>query len=367
MATSRYGEGSITYDAAKGLYVGRVELGVDAAGRRARGKVKAKTKVALRAKMRELHAARDTGVPVADGRTTTGAWLRTWLTDVLPRTVQPGTVTNYTNVVDAYVVPYVGDVPLVKLTPEHVERMMTALEAKGLSARTVALSRTVLRRALQVAVRRGRLVRNVAALTDAPPRASVKVDDALDASGASAVLTAASGDRLEALAVLVLAVGLREGEALSLRWADVNLDTGTLSVTASKTPAGARTIALPPIATDALRAHRGRLAAEQLAASDWDDHGLVFPSTRGTRMDRRRVLRWWHELTVRAGVGRRRFHASRHTAATLMLNAGVPLEVVSATLGHAGLAITADVYAKVRPQLQRRAADAMETVLGGGR
>jgi len=76
------------------------------------------------------------------------------------------------------------------------------------------------------------------------------------------------------------------------------------------------------------------------------------------------VLRWWHDLTMRAGVGRRRFHASRHTAATLMLNAGVPLEVVSETLGHAGLAITKDVYAKVRPQLQQQAADVMQTLLG---
>jgi integrase len=76
------------------------------------------------------------------------------------------------------------------------------------------------------------------------------------------------------------------------------------------------------------------------------------------------VLRWWHDLTIAAGVGRRRFHASRHTAATLMLNNGVPLEVVSATLGHAGLAITADIYAKVRADLQRTAADVMQRVLG---
>ncbi len=104
-----------------------------------------------------------------------------------------------------------------------------------------------------------------------------------------------------------------------------------------------------------------------MAAWRWDNPGLVFATTVGTRYDRRNILRWWHQLTINAGVGRRRFHASRHTAGTLMLNAGVPLEVVSATLGHAGLAITADVYAAVLPDLQRGAATAMQQVLGGAR
>jgi hypothetical protein len=203
-------------------------------------------------------------------------------------------------------------------------------------------------------------------MVDPPRRTGVKLDDALDAEEASAVLAAAKGDRLEALAVLVLAVGVRQGEALASRWDEIDLDAGTLRVTKAKTDAGVRTVALPAFVVSALRSHRRRQAEARVAAFEWDDTGLVFPSTIGTRIDRRNILRWWHDLTIRAGVGRRRFHASRHTTATLMLNNGVPLEVVSATLGHAGLAITADVYAKVRPQLQRQAADAMEQVLGAG-
>ncbi len=93
------------------------------------------------------------------------------------------------------------------------------------------------------------------------------------------------------------------------------------------------------------------------------DPQLVFATPIGTRYHGKNAWDWWNRLTVRAGVGRRRFHATRHTAATLMLNAGVRLEVVSETLGHSGFAITKDIYAKVRPELQRTAADAMEQLL----
>jgi integrase len=236
----------------------------------------------------------------------------------------------------------------------------------GLSPRTIAYTRAVLRLALTTAEARGRVARNVVPLTRAPKRSAAKLDDALDAGEAAKVLRAARGDRLEALAVLVLAVGMRQGEALRLRWADVDLDEGTLTVRKAKTASGVRTIALPPFVVAALDRHRRRQRRERMAAKVWGDDDLVFASSVGTVLDPRNVLRWWHGLTRRAGVGRRRFHASRHTAATLMLNNGVPLEVVSATLGHAGLAITADVYAKVRPELQRKAADAMENLLGGG-
>ncbi len=361
---ARYGEGAIHYDETKRLWVGRVELGlVD--GARRRKTVKAKTKTALLAKMRAVHTAKDQGLPVVNAATAVAEWLTFWSAEVLPGTVAPSTETNYANILNYYVIPAIGNVRLATLGPEHVQTMMRGLERRGLSPRTVGIARSVLRRALGDAERWGKVSRNAAALVRAPKKSDSKLDDALDADGATAVLQAAAGDRLEALAVLVLAVGLRQGEALGLTWADVDLDASTVTVVKAKTDAGVRTVALPAFVVAALKAHRARQSAERLAAPYWEDHGLVFPSSIGTRIDARNLLRWWHEVTIRAGVGRHRFHASRHTAATLMLNNGVPLEVVSATLGHAGLAITADIYAKVRPAMQRKAADVMEGVLGG--
>jgi integrase len=286
-------------------------------------------------------------------------WLEAWLENSLPRQVKPSTVRNYSDICASYIIPAVGRVPMAQLAPRHVEAMMGKLERNGASPRTVALARTVLRRALGDALRWGDVKINAAALVRAPREQAPRLEDALSAAEAKKVLRTARGDRLEALAVLVLTMGLRQGEALSLRWRDVDLKARTVTICEAKTDAGIRTIALPAVVTEALRRHR--------VSSPWSAEGdFVFTTTKGTKIDRRNALRWWHELTERAGVGRRRFHASRHTAATLMLNNGVPLEVVSKTLGHAGLAITSDIYAKVGPELQRQAADVMENVLGGG-
>jgi integrase len=164
------------------------------------------------------------------------------------------------------------------------------------------------------------------------------------------------------------------GEALALCWDGVDLDAGTLTVAGTlkrrkggglyvdtpKTADGVRTLPLVAGTLEALRGHRKRQTAERLAARQWVDSGYVFTDTIGGPLDGRNVLRWWHGITETAGVGRRRFHASRHTAATLLLDRGAALEVVSAVLGHAGLAVTADVYAKVTMESKRRALTLLE-------
>lgn len=373
---SRYGQGSIHYDHAKGLWVGAVELEPGPDGRRRRKFVRVKAGPGRRPpkelidKLRAVQTARDSGAPIVDELATVGGWLRHWAGEVVPTLdIAEGTADDYRWLTAKYLIPRLGRVRLAKLTVEHVEKMMAAMRADGLSPRTIAYTRAVLRLALTDAERRGRIPRNVVALTRAPKKSAAKLDDALTVDEAATVLQAASGDRLEALAVLVLAVGLRPGEAYRLRWPDLdfdNPDTATLTVNESKTAAGVRTIALPEFVATALRHHRRRQRDERMAAPVWGDPELVFTSTVGTRLDDRNALRWWHNLCEQAGIPRRRFYCTRHTAATLMLNNGVPLEVVSATLGHAGLAITADVYAKVRPELQRKAADTMESVLGAG-
>lgn len=353
----RYGTGSTYEDKARGRWVAQVV--VDGHRRR----VYATTRPLAEKEARRLLSEADRGAPVAPAGTT-GEWLQTWLDDILPGKVAASTEAQYRQAVKDWVSPYVGRVPLTKLGPEHVLRMMRDLEAKGLSPTTVGMARKVLRRALREAERFGKVSRNVAGLVDPPREAGApKLDDTMTAEEAARVLDAARGDRLEGLAALVLAVGVRLGEAMGLRWSDLDLDGARVIVHGTKSEASDRVVALPTFVVQAFRRQRKLQIEERLASDVWADPDLVFASTVGTGLDRWRVRDWWNGLCDRAGVSRRRFHSSRHTAATLMLNKGVPLAVVSKTLGHAGLAITADVYAKVRPELQRTAADAMDELL----
>jgi integrase len=362
MPASRYGEGSVYQDRKRDLWVGQILFGTQ------RRRVTARRKADMLVKLRALQAEKDNGL-VHDGGTT-GAWMKYWL-EQIRRRVEPSTHADYTRWNRVYVEPHVGTVPLRDLSEEDVEAMMTALEAQGLSAKTVRVARSLLIQALDLAVRRDKVRKNVAKLTMPPRQTKAKIADRLDARQAQAVLKTLWGDRNYALAVLALSLGIRPGELYGLRWSAVKLKESKLSIRSTlkrnaegwylkgpKTDAGRRTLLLPGFVVEALADHQAAQKAERLYQRD----GFVFCDGDGEPLDQRDVLAWWHDATVRAGVGRRRFYCSRHTAATLMLNNGVSLEVVCKILGHAGYAITSDVYAEVGEDLQRDAAGIIEDI-----
>ena len=337
-----------------------------------------KTRQQVAQKLRSLQRTIDDGLPVIDERQTVEHYLNWWLAEVLPGSVKDSTADGYRWILERYVVPSIGRVRLAQLAPAQVQSMLRELEKRGLSVATRRQVRAILRRALGHAERWELVHRNAAALVEAPRKEGAHISDALNLDEAKALLAAARGSHLEALITVALAIGLRKGEALALRWDDVDLDASMLTVTGTlkrrvgvglfvdtpKTERGRRTIPLPQAVVASLRQHRARQSEMRLSAGPlWDDRGFVFTTPLGTPLDPRNITREFHAITVAAGLGRRRFHALRHSAATLMLSLGVPLEVISATLGHAGYAITADVYAQVRKELQRSAADALDRAL----
>lgn len=196
---------------------------------------------------------------------------------------------------------------------------------------------------------------------------------------AKALLGAARGDRLEALYVTMLSLGLRRGEALGLAWEDVDLDKGILRVRQAvkleggrlvigevKTAGSRRSLNLPGRLVEVLRAHRLRQLEERLAAGErWHHQGLVFTTTVGTPIDPHNRRRSFVSLCKRAGLGHWHPHELRHSAASIMLAQGVPLEVVSDVLGHSSIRITKDVYGHVMEPQKRQAADAMARALWG--
>lgn len=372
------GEGSI-YQRGDGQWVGALNLGYSG-GKRQRKTVYARTRREAADKLRGIQNTAADGLPIPDERTTVEAWLRWWLRELPTGKLKPSTIDNYGFILERYVIPDLGHHRLTKLTPQHVQAVLRAMESRGLSASTRRLTRAVLHRSLAQAEQWSLVARNVAGLVETPTKGAPEIDP-LTIEEIQRLIEAAAGDRLEALWIVTVTLGLRKGEALALKWDAIDFAeaqvriSGTLQrrpgeglvVETPKTNAGRRTLPLPRTALDALRSHRTRQAAERLAVGPrWNETGFVFTSPIGTPLDPRNVTREFHEVCERAGLGRRRMHALRHSAATLMLSEGVPLEVISETLGHAGYAITADVYAKVVPKLQRRAADAMDLAIGRG-
>jgi len=235
----------------------------------------------------------------------------------------------------------------------------------------------VLRNALESAVREELIPRNVARLVRVPaPR--YKVNRGLTVLQAKATLKAAATHRLAALYVLALFLGLRRGELLGLRWDHVDLDGaklgvvetlqrvgGSLRLVPPKTDDSARTVPLPAVCVQVLREHEKRQFAERADTwPDWEDHGLLFPSRRGTPMEPDNLRRSWYAIRQEAGLGPTRFHDLRHTCVTLLLNLGTPPHVVREIVGHSDIEVTMAIYAHVSLEDKRKALGKLGEALG---
>lgn len=346
------GEGSV-YQRADGRWCAQIEAGRAPSGRRRYARAVRATKPEALAALRQLQREQDLGV-TPDRVATVASYLDWWAETVLPDTVADTTAEHYRAVLRRWVTPHIGRRRLNKLTPEHVQAMQRQLTDDNLSPHTVRLARTVLVSALSYAERTGLVTRNVAKLAHGP-RLGPRKDDTFTADEADRIIAAAAEDRWHALVVLALRLGLRQGELLALRWGDVDLDAGTIEVRMAKTRAGERTVPLVGDTLATMKAHRKAQAKARMAAPFWRDPDLVFSTSHGTPIAPTNLRVWWRTLLGKANVPYQRFHVTRHTAATLLLDQGVALEVVSAVLGHASLSITSDVYARVTADAKRRA------------
>ncbi|HZV49173.1 MAG TPA: site-specific integrase [Candidatus Dormibacteraeota bacterium] len=321
----------------------------------------------------------EVGLPVPDDRLTVERYLTQWLETVRPR-VRPWTYRGYEVVVRRHVVPIIGQVRLSRLTPQQVHALLVSLADHGLSSKSVRNVRVVLSSALSQAERWGMVTRNVARLVE-PLRREHREMRPLTPGEIRRLLEVIRGHRLEALILVTLVLGLRQGEVLGLSWEDLDLDAGTLQVRRQlqrlngrselvelKTRRSRRTLVLPRTLVEVLCEHRRRQGEERMClGASWKgwEHDLVFTTTLGTPLDGRWVTRTFQRLLAKAGIERRRFHDLRHSAATTMLVLGVPARVVMEILGHANVSTTLEVYAHVVPELQREAADRIDAFLRG--
>jgi integrase len=327
------------------------------------------------------------GTYVEPSKLTVAAFMGQWL-DSIRASVRPSTWAAYAALTRTHIIPALGTIRLQQLTAAQLNRLYADLLEKGrrdgqggLSPRTVAYVHATVRKALAEAVRWQLLTRNVAAQAT-PPRQQPNGDlRTWSAEELRAFLAHVEGDRLYAAYLLASTSGLRRGELLGLRWRDLDLSGGRLSVTQTlvsvnyavtfsspKTAKGRRSVALDPATVAALRAHRVAMLEERLSlglGAPTDD-GLVFTALDGEPLHPAQFSDRFDRLVKAAGVPRIRLHDLRHTHATLALQAGVHPKVVSERLGHSTVAMTLDIYSHAIPAMQEEAAAKVAALVFGG-
>ncbi|PJN30067.1 site-specific integrase [Streptomyces sp. CB02959] len=359
-------------------------------------------------KLTKLKANSLNGLPVAATKMSLDEYLTYWLVNVAQGKVRRTTYVNYASLIRNYVTPDFGRKKLARLSardirafllktaatcqccaqgkdksrPEHKRRCCALGQCcnKLPSDRTVRFLLVLLRAALQHAVREDELPRNVARNVELGMGTRREIEPLTTEEGRR-LLAAARDNRLWAAYELAVRIGLRRGELLGLRWSDVDLYEGVVTVrqalqrvggelliVAPKTQRSARRVALPPECVTALRAQRAQQIADRKAAGDtWKgtEHGLVFTTKNGTPIEPRNLNRSFETLCARSGIRKVRFHDLRHTCASLLHERGADARMIMEVLGHSSIRVTMDVYTFVRLDSQRSAFDRVGDALRG--
>src|SRR3954449_6777583 len=352
------GEGGLYFSESRQRWVGVLDLGRGPDGVRRRSKMYGKTRGEVRRKLEEAQKAAAAGLSADDQRTTVAEFCAYWLKHGIPAAAQsPNSIANIEWAVNSHIVPRIGQRQIRQRTADDGDTRLRDMACAGYSKHTMVRVHGELARILRFAERRGKVMRNVATLVDVPAGPK-KQGRSLTVLEAKALLDAAAGDRLEALYVTGLLMGLRPGELLGLPWVAVDLTKGRLRVSQSlkrehnklvvgepKTLRSRRTLDMPALVVEVLKRHREQQAGERIEAGDtWVETGLVFTTTVGTPIDPSNLRREFAKLTRKAGIGHWHPHELRHSAASLLSAAGVPIEQISDVLGHEGPRTTAAVY-----------------------
>ena len=305
-------------------------------------------------------------------------FLEKWLEQVCRLTMKPNTYKTYRSMARAHIIPALGHIKLQKLTVEHLQGFF-AEKQENLKPLTLRRIHATLKGALDDAVKQGFVVRNVAMYVSLP-RVERYEGLVLTKEQARRLLEVAHGSRLDALLLVALTTGMRQGELLALRWDDIDFETRMLLVrhsvtyvggigfveTEPKTKAGRRKIMLPDVVIEGLTRHQERQTEMRCKVGEkWHEQGLVFPAAYGGFLQANSLWASFKRLLKRAGLPDVRFHDLRHSAATILFAAKVDLKVISELLGHSSIAVTSDIYAHLLPSMQREVADKMNDLFGG--
>jgi integrase len=310
------------------------------------------------------------------GNTSLKIYMEQWLENHKV-SVRLKTYHRYKGLSEKYIIPRLGDIGLSDLHPLNIERFYTDLVMDGIGIRSVRLCHSILHCALKKAVAYGWIPRNPAHGITLPQYKPAEMQVWND-SQVSVFLMTAESSRHKALYHVAITTGMRQAEILGLQWSDVDWDRGTIQVRRQlqrvrgkgwsflepKTRNGRRKIILSKGTLIALHFHKERQRFSiSIAGERWQKHELIFPNSVGNPMDPSNLRKDFNRLMSDADLPKIRFHDLRHSAASLMLNNGIPVIVVSRILGHAKPSITLDLYGHLYHEMQGEAAKVMDKLI----
>lgn len=367
----------------KNSYAIAVSLGKDNTGKYKQQWITIKgNKKEAEQKLSEILHQIDNGTFLKPGKTTMVEYLNKWLLDYAKPNLSPRGYERYESIIRVHLIPSLGKIVLTQLRPDHLQSHYTAKLNSGLSALSVRYIHTVIHKALQTAVKRGLVTRNVADGVDVP-RARRNDMQTWDEDEINRFLEAAQDSPYYELFYLALFTGMRRGELLALRWQDVDFIYSQISVnrtlhrlqggkygdgsyifTQPKSERSRRTIALSPSVILTLKDYKEKQAAIRAKLGrSLKDKDLIFSDPEGNPLRPNTISRAWSLPAARAGIKAIRLHDARHTHASLLLKQGVHPKIVQERLGHASIQITLDTYSHVAPGLQEAAAVQFEKLI----
>lgn len=367
-------------------YVGSISLGFDGKGDRKRLKRRGRTMAIVKDKLKKAVEALETGIDASDSYTVADA-ANDWLAKGL-KGRDEHTVTANRILAEQHVIPLIGATKLKELTADDVDEWLEGLTGK-LATRSLQGVHAILKRAIRQAQARDKVLRNVAELVTTPKGTAGRPSRAMTLDQATAMLEQAKASRLHGYVVVSLLTGIRTEEARALLWshvvawvedeqqwrpvAEAGFDHQRFAIYVwrsvrangdTKTERSRRTLELPTQAAEALRTHHVRQARERLAAGkNWQDHGYVFASQTGTRLDASDVRRSFKSITKKAGLGENWTPRElRHSFVSIMSDNGVPIETIADLVGHASTAVTEEVYRHQLKPVITQGAETMNTI-----
>jgi len=371
------GEGTISGPRKDGRYVGAF-YALTTAGTRKRVYVYGRTREEAHDRLVQEQSKAGRGIPVPAQSWKLGPYLDYWLEHVIKPTRRPATYALYEMTIRLYLMPELGKYQLKRLSVAVVQTFLNRQLRAGRSVRNVQIMRQVLSAALSRAVREELVARNVARLVELPAWEPEIVVPWTSAE-ALTFLSAASDDPLYPAFVLLLLYGMRRGEVLGLRWADIDIDgqmihvrqqiqrvQGQLQIGPVKTRAGNRDLPLIGLARLALTARQAQQGADRAnLGTAWADTGLVFTTRTGRPVEPRNLVRSFIRVCDQNGIRKIRVHALRHTAASLLKDLRVPARDTQIILGHAHISTTQQIYTYVDEAARLDALTRLNKLLGG--